>query len=1075
MTLKKILSMLLAVSIVIGLLSTGVFATDPQTQQNLHVSTELPTTIGATTVCYLGANVNGTIYMISGTSNETHGVRSFPTTTSVNDAKQVYVEYWKDHTNSDTQAENDPAYHLIYNNTHGIYIHNGVNGQNAVATSGNYVDVVRTGFWWDEENKVFYQNADLGETEKYVLAMTYVEAYGSYKMFAYKWSEVENSTTVFPVRMYTMSDCTASTTWSTDGTHHWKVCTSCGEVVESTKTTHTESDTWVNTDADEHWKTCSVCNAVVTATKAAHNNWSEWTYEATTQSRTCGTCGFVQTTALHTHTPSTDYKSNDSHHWLYCTVEGCGAEIENSRTAHTPKSGWENCSNDTQHWNACSVCEEAYGHANHNYTGDWQKNDTQHWKTCECGKTNPTDHVFGEWANDSATGGLKRSCESGQSESATVLEEGLFYLSAKIDGVDYYFRGIREGEATNQTKVLVGENYQTAHSLWATNVASDADQVTVIRAEREGTIVYHLKFMEGETVRYIYINDETPAGIMDTARTANTDVAARVDFLWDSTNGLYQDEAGVKYVLAFKQMYNSVKQAEEWRLVGVPMAEVNGTTVVRAELKKSHTHEYTGDYQKDADGHWQKCECGQESAHEDHKVTNWTVEKAETETESGSKYGNCDVCGYKVTKEIPPQIKVGTYYLTGVLNGTTYYFRMAGKDANGNNEGVTSTKPYSLYTTSDKTLATLVDVDMDKEAYTYTLGYLNGTTVVRIYVDAVVADDPTVHTGTNSQNTVARHHFSWDAVNKVLYQMEGDVKYVLAFKEIKNNTTDANEVRLLAVPVSELSDSVVAMKLELAHAHSYGESWEKDAANHWHVCACGSKADEATHSVTEWKVTKEATETEDGTKTGKCDVCGHEMTLTINATGKVVEPPKDGQTGYLSVEINGVRYFLRHTINKGESVTTTTPYSLYTTNKVGEAATVIVKADGDGYTLNYIYGDNNTNYRIYVTGSGVGVNGKPESYSDEKNKFFWDEENNVLYQMEGDVKHVLVFKTMGDQIRLTAVPLTEALADSNVYIVELTTDVSANTGDASMVGTMAIVMILSMCAMAFVVSKKKWF
>ena len=35
----------------------------------------------------------------------------------------------------------------------------------------------------------------------------------------------------------------------------------------------------------------------------------------------------------------------------------------------------------------------------------------------------------------------------------------------------------------------------------------------------------------------------------------------------------------------------------------------------------------------------------------------------------------------------------------------------------------------------------------------------------------------------------------------------------------------------------------------LGHTHVFGEVWEKDDVNHWHVCACGEKADEAAH---EW-------------------------------------------------------------------------------------------------------------------------------------------------------------------------------------------------------------------------------
>lgn len=47
------------------------------------------------------------------------------------------------------------------------------------------------------------------------------------------------------------------------------------------------------------------------------------------------------------------------------------------------------------------------------------------------------------------------------------------------------------------------------------------------------------------------------------------------------------------------------------------------------------------------------------------------------------------------------------------------------------------------------------------------------------------------------------------------------------------------------------AQTCIACNFELApalgHAHAFGEGWEKDDVNHWHVCACGEKGDEAAH------------------------------------------------------------------------------------------------------------------------------------------------------------------------------------------------------------------------------------
>ena len=65
-------------------------------------------------------------------------------------------------------------------------------------------------------------------------------------------------------------------------------------------------------------------------------------------------------------------------------------------------------------------------------------------------------------------------------------------------------------------------------------------------------------------------------------------------------------------------------------------------------------------------------------------------------------------------------------------------------------------------------------------------------------------------------------------------------------------------------------------------AHKFDTlTWKFDKDNHWHECACGEKVDIAGHSWSGWSVTKEATETEKGTKKRTCTVCGYEEIAEI--------------------------------------------------------------------------------------------------------------------------------------------------------------------------------------------------
>ena len=70
----------------------------------------------------------------------------------------------------------------------------------------------------------------------------------------------------------------------------------------------------------------------------------------------------------------------------------------------------------------------------------------------------------------------------------------------------------------------------------------------------------------------------------------------------------------------------------------------------------------------------------------------------------------------------------------------------------------------------------------------------------------------------------------------------------------------------------------------LEHEHSYGD-WQKDETQHWKECRCGEKINVANHIYGDWKVTKEATETEEGSRERGCAVCEYVQTEAIPAAG----------------------------------------------------------------------------------------------------------------------------------------------------------------------------------------------
>lgn len=67
---------------------------------------------------------------------------------------------------------------------------------------------------------------------------------------------------------------------------------------------------------------------------------------------------------------------------------------------------------------------------------------------------------------------------------------------------------------------------------------------------------------------------------------------------------------------------------------------------------------------------------------------------------------------------------------------------------------------------------------------------------------------------------------------------------------------------------------------EEEHTHTYGE-WVSDNEKHWKECECGNKTESAAHIFGEWKVTKEATESEEGSRERACETCGYKQTEAL--------------------------------------------------------------------------------------------------------------------------------------------------------------------------------------------------
>ncbi len=88
--------------------------------------------------------------------------------------------------------------------------------------------------------------------------------------------------------------------------------------------------------------------------------------------------------------------------------------------------------------------------------------------------------------------------------------------------------------------------------------------------------------------------------------------------------------------------------------------------------------------------------------------------------------------------------------------------------------------------------------------------------------------------------------------------------------------------------------------------HSYDSEWLYDDEGHWKTCECGAVGEKTAHAYGSWRITKPATETEEGLREKVCD-CGHTVEqgiiLSPNTPVQPEKPNEPDQPDEPEVEI----------------------------------------------------------------------------------------------------------------------------------------------------------------------------
>lgn len=273
---------------------------------------------------------------------------------------------------------------------------------------------------------------------------------------------------------------------------------------------------------------------------------------------------------------------------------------------------------------------------------------------------------------------------------------------------------------------------------------------------------------------------------------------------------------------------------------------------------KTHKHTYEQTWTFDETNHYHKATCehpDEVSNFEAHKFSGWTDNKDTTCCKDGTKSRVCKTCRYKET-----------VVNEGSATGKHTFLKTWTGDASGHWHPADCGNPEAKkdFTAKHK----FGNYVADNNATCEEDGTQTRTCSICGYKDTVAIP------GTKKGHSFGAYTSNYDA------------------------TCTADGTKTRKCKTCGKKDTVLDAKT--AKGHSYSSEWTFDETNHWHVATCEHsdliKSSE-THKFYSWYSNKDATCTEDGTKTRTCVICGYVETDADKGSAKGHNFPIDWSRG----------------------------------------------------------------------------------------------------------------------------------------------------------------------------------
>ena len=340
----------------------------------------------------------------------------------------------------------------------------------------------------------------------------------------------------------------------------------------------------------------------------------------------------------------------------------------------------------------------------------------------------------------------------------------------------------------------------------------------------------------------------------------------------------------------------------------------SATLTVEGASQPGHTHSWDTAWTSDSDYHWHNCtaaDCtvndnSQKDSYAAHTPSDWIVDQPATETQDGSQYKECTICGHETEREaIPatgtPQPGHTHSWDPAWTSDSGHHWHnctAAGCTVNDNSQK----DGYAAHTPSDWIIdrpatetqegsqykaCTVCGYETDREAIPATGAPQPGhthswdtawTSDSDYHWHNCTAADCTVNDNSQKDGYAAHTPSDWIIDRPATETQEGS--------QYKACTVCGYETDREAIPATGTPQP--------GHTHNWDTSWSSNTSHHWHNCTAAGctvsdnsqKNGYAAHTASGWIIDRPATATQDGTRHKACTVCGYRMASeTIPATG----------------------------------------------------------------------------------------------------------------------------------------------------------------------------------------------